>query len=472
MKKSLVLFMALALALAFAVPATAADVKFSGSYYAQGWYASNPSLVDPNSPGASTIPKANQYGAAYIGAVSDYSQRFRLGMEFKVAEGLYLFTRFDAMERVWADDVNAAGNGSINVASGERSMRWEIAYLTYTSPIGQWRVGYMISGVWGTVFGDTTEYYPSITYILPVKNWAFIAKVEKRGEDSPNPNTPAKAAAPAAGPGNDRDHDRYYLAVNYDGDKVDWGILYRYIRNAAGRVLENPLMDDGVARFHTLNPYIIAQLGPVKLQGELGWVTGKMPSLKPGFAVPTSTDVTSWGVGIFADATFGPVAVGLTGAWAQGDDPSTKDTIEGYGIDGGEDYNPTLILWNSNTFYTKFVGQNRGFVTSANSGYTPYEPAKITNAWLFQLRAGVNPTAKLNIAASWTWAKADKTPTNFIGDAYGNEVDLTATYKLMDNLSYMVGLGYFMPGDYFKATNASAELQSNYLLTHKLTFTF
>ena len=34
--------------------------------------------------------------------------------------------------------------------------------------------------------------------------------------------------------------------------------------------------------------------------------------------------------------------------------------------------------------------------------------------------------------------------------SYGTEIDLTGTYKITDNLSYMLGVGYLFTGDYFK----------------------
>ncbi|MCK9197837.1 MAG: hypothetical protein M0P16_12760, partial [Syntrophales bacterium] len=69
---------------AFAVPAAAVDVKFSGSYYAQGWYVDNPSVLDKSeTPGAASWANNSRRSAAAF-----YSQRFRLATEFQVVEGL------------------------------------------------------------------------------------------------------------------------------------------------------------------------------------------------------------------------------------------------------------------------------------------------------------------------------------------------------------------------------------------------
>ncbi|MBP8980149.1 MAG: hypothetical protein KBG09_02765 [Syntrophobacterales bacterium] len=55
MKKSLWFLLTIVAVAAFAVPAAAVDVKFSGSYYAQGWYVDNHSALDKNeAPGAAS----------------------------------------------------------------------------------------------------------------------------------------------------------------------------------------------------------------------------------------------------------------------------------------------------------------------------------------------------------------------------------------------------------------------------------
>ena len=63
-----------------------------------------------------------------------------------------------------------------------------------------------------------------------------------------------------------------------------------------------------------------------------------------------------------------------------------------------------------------------------------------------------SPTPKLNLGASVTWAKVNEKQT-IVDDKLGTEFDVTATYKIYDNLSYMVGAGYLLTGDYFKGTS-------------------
>ena len=65
MKKFLVLALSLGLCMAFAMPAAAVDVKFSGTYYIQGMYADNPLDVGQgirNPASARALPALTHHG--------------------------------------------------------------------------------------------------------------------------------------------------------------------------------------------------------------------------------------------------------------------------------------------------------------------------------------------------------------------------------------------------------------------------
>jgi len=70
---------------------------------------------------------------------------------------------------------------------------------------------------------------------------------------------------------------------------------------------------------------------------------------------------------------------------------------------------------------------------------------------------------------------ADQVPTGYASDkSYGWELDVTGTYKITNNLSYMLGVGYWWVGDYYRATGtqSSAPLRDEYMVINKLTLTF
>jgi hypothetical protein len=112
----------------------------------------------------------------------------------------------------------------------------------------------------------------------------------------------------------------------------------------------------------------------------------------------------------------------------------------------------------------------------------------LENIWAYQVFVGVAPVPKLDTKLSLTYAYMDRTPQTsspllsygtqngsdgaWVSKNIGFEADITATYKIYDNLSWMVGFGYLWAGDAFKGTNAAADIKNDYLLTHKLTLTF
>ena len=97
----------------------------------------------------------------------------------------------------------------------------------------------------------------------------------------------------------------------------------------------------------------------------------------------------------------------------------------------------------------------------------------MTNAWFFQGRAGIRPIDKLDVMASVSYANADKKPTaQWLYNDYGYEVDLAATYKITNNLSYMLGAGYLFTGRYYRGESDGNSVSNDFLVLNKLTLTF
>jgi hypothetical protein len=440
MKRFLVVLLMAGLVFALRTPVFAVDLKFSGEFYAAGIYLDKTSLKkDTATDGPST---------------AFYFQRLRVRTDFVVSPGLTLVTRFDAMERAWGANRSTPGTtlavDSAGTTAENENIAWDWAYIEYVSPIGTFSVGYMNDGATGTIFGNNYSPQGRIKYSLPLGAFTLNADIQKIKEQSLTAKSPAVTAA-------DADNDRYGIEGVYKwkdglaGFKVNY---YRYAENrpASGYILT-----------YTLPAlYTIAKIGPVALQAELNYAFGKVRQYDSSGADIKMENWTGW---IDATATFGPIYFGGTFAYVSGDDPTTTDKQEGGTINGGRDWNPCLILFN---YYdrTYWIGALAGNGTSTNSG-------PMTNAFFYQGRVGVKPTDKLDIMASLSYSNADKKPTGFGSDAYGYEVDVTGTYKITNNLSYMLGVGYLVTGDYFKGTSAaSSSVANDYLVINKLTLTF
>ncbi|MDD4092668.1 MAG: hypothetical protein PHQ63_08920, partial [Smithellaceae bacterium] len=507
MKRFWLVLLSLGLIVAFSTSAMALDVKFSGEYYAAGMYMDKTGL-NKNAYNVPARPLPGTYArAAFVQqdanpSTAFYFQRLRLGAQFVVSPGLSLIARADVMERAWgaARSAPAGGAGSIdgvqtgptnvlgltpivNNSSGTRAenenIAFDLLYLNYASPIGLFNVGYQIDGAWGTVFGDNSIPTPKIGYILPIGNFAIIAQMGKNPDGERSARMVGGVADAA-----DRDDNFYTLAGRYAWKAGEAGLLFKSIRVAGYRNFY-----DGIAapfnvagtgftqEVYVVIPYVKAKFGAVAVQAEFTYGFGKKkfegrPDLvSPFIGGATDADIKSYNGWLDVVGDFGMFYVGLTGAHVSGEDQGTADVIEGQ-LTGGMDWNPCLIMFNSDRQY--WAGSLVGYGTNALNDQNVYNYGVMTNAWFGQIRAGVRPTDKLDIMMSYSYAKADKSlGVGFDNREYGSEIDLTATYKITNNLSYMLGGGYWMVGKYYQGnTTTNNDLQDQLLILNKLTLTF
>ncbi|MBA4397020.1 MAG: hypothetical protein C0394_06530 [Syntrophus sp. (in: bacteria)] len=468
MKKFWIVLLALGLVAGFAMSASAqTSVKFSGSYYVSGIYVDNPQL----SKSQTRLP-----------AQAFYQNRLRIQTEFKVAEGLMLVTRFDALEKPWGygqvgtadawrwqsaslgngvDSVNRPSGGTTSFASTtartQENIEFERAYLDFTTKIGRFLVGYQNAVAWGTMFLDTHTTRPAITYMVPIGPLTILAKAEKTVEQN-------------AGNGimSDADNNVYNLAAIYKFGAGDAGLMFQFGDSKSTR--SNTAIS-AASKVYALMPYAKMKFGPVYVETEAVYGFGdlvKFDNLAAARAViPALTDVTAEAFGIYigAKADIGAAYVGGVFAWMRGDDITTADKREG-GMAAmffaGQAWNPTLILWNDDMY----GAQHR---LASVGGLGPF----FDNAWMYQIYAGFKPVKQADISLKLTYAYADQNVVaGQISKDYGTEVDITAKYKLFDNLEYMLGAAYLFTGDYFKGATAATQLDNNYMLFHKLTLSF
>ena len=443
MKRFFLALLSLGLVTALSSPALALDVKFSGSFYAAGMYLDKTSLAKGTA--------GDNISTAF------YYQRLRLQTDFVVSPGLSIITRFDALERIWGALRSAPSTipDSVSPSAGSRAENENIAcdwiYLSYASPLGLFNIGYQNDGAWGTIFGDTSKPNPKISWILTAGQWNYLLQIIKVAENNSTAVNPSTAT--------DLDYDKIVAAFWYNWKGGEAGVLGYMARNAANRGGAAP--PASMQKFYGLLPYIIFQIGPVKVQAELDYYWGKYPANESGIG-----DIVLDNLAGFFDTVvdFGNFYMAATLAYVAGDNPDTTDKMEGGLATGGRDWDPCLLLWNQDRTY--WAGAIAGNSASANSG-------PMSNAWFYQVRGGVRPIAALDIMASISYATADQKPTlAWLNKTYGWEIDVTGTYKITNNLSYMLGVGYLFTGDYFKGTSAANDVRDDYLVISKLTLTF
>ena len=445
MKKFLIVLLSLGLIAAFGMTASAADVKFGGSYYVVGFYDSNDMLQDT--------------GKAYSRAA--FYQRVRLQPVFQIAEGLTFTARMDALEKQWG---NSNWKGLEDTTSSRRqtafvgnpkiqeSFEFERGYVSFKTAVGAFDVGYQAAGTWGTVFADSGTTRPRILYITAAGPVTALAIYEKHFE--------ADTFAVAGWPGKvNADNDAYYLAGIYGFKDGSAGLLYAYADFAQWRIL-GPLAFR--TKWHILSPYVKATFGPVYVESEVFWVFGKTVAWDNAPAGVQDVDKNGGAAYLLVKTNLGPAYVGAQVGWSAGDN-NAADNKDSTGWGGGADWNPALILMNDGLGTWKPGGNN-----TANSGKA--------NILLYNIFGGFNPTPKLKVEAALTVASNDKKQqlagVDFVSKKLGTEFDVTATYKIYDNLSYMVGAGYLWTGDAFKGTNSATVIGNDYLLMNKLSLSF
>jgi hypothetical protein len=456
MKRFWLVLLSLGLLIVFSTSALAVDVKFSGEFYAAGLYLNKISLTKDISP-----------------STAFYYQRLRVKTDFIVSPGLTLVTRLDAMERVLGGNRSTPGTtlavDSAGTTAENENIAFDWVYIDYKSPIGIFAVGIMNDGSTGTVFGNSLAPAARIKYSYTAGPVTLNLAYTKVKEQSYSANNTTYTKAGVAGSPidySDADNDKYGIEGVYKWKDGLVGLNVNYYRYAENRRLVSvPATTNDASKrtYYIFTPYAIAKLGPVALQAELNYATGKYTEPDSGVGDVKMENLSGW---IDATATFGPVYFGGTVAYVSGDDPNTSDKREGGTLNSGRDWSPTLIMYNYDR--VMWLGELASSATTGNG----FGASGLANGFLYQGRIGVMPNEKLDIMASFTYANADKKPANYLSDKYGYELDVTASYKITNNLTYMLGAGYLWTGDYFKGTGAANGVQDDYMVINKLTLTF
>ena len=473
MKKFWLVLLSLGLIMAFSVSAFAVDVKVSGEYYAAGLYL-NKTRVDDSDTNPST---------------AFYFQRLRVGTDFIVSPCLKLVTRFDAMERIWGgargesaiSGYGGADAGSAGTREENQNIAFDYTYIDYVSPIGTFDIGYASYGATGTVFANSATAVGSIKYkydftSVPASLMLGISKVK---------DTSASAVSTSTY-WTDGDKDMYGIegVYNFKKDKAAGkaGAKLSYYRYADTRPpasstdLSNASYNY-IKAYYQLTPYVIAKVGPVAIQAELNWGFGDAKKYDNNSIVGKDVSLNQINGWVDATANFGIFYAGGSVAYVSGDDPNTGDKDEGATNNGGNDYNPCLILFNYDLTYWagNVAGHDAAYSASTGAATRGVVNGPMMNAWFFQGRVGIKPVPEADIMLAVSHAFADKKPLGFANGAYGTEIDLTGSYKITNNLSYMLGVGYLFTGDYFKGYDdgkPANTVNDDFIVINKLTLSF
>jgi hypothetical protein len=447
MKKLLVVLLSLGLIVAFSTAASAVDVKFGGQYYVVGAYEDNPNVLSNG---------ANSQAFIY--------QRGRLAPVFQIAEGLTFTARMDFLEKQWGNTNWIGGTGDQTASRAnaptftprrgiQENFEWERGFVTFMTAIGQFQIGYQNVDDWGTDFGDFSNTRPRVQYATKLGPMTLALCYEKVYESSTNGVAPFPTLT-------DADKDTYSVSGIYQGKGLEAGMLYKYYAF-------NNLRPIGVkTQMNLLSPYMKATFGPVFIEGEAQYWFGKAAAMEaPYLGGTVDQDLSAWGAFLRAKINVGPAYFGGSFAWSPGDDGSDLTKTKANPGGAGNNYAPALLLMNQG-----FDAWNGGKSVVSNPAGVTYSKY---NVIIYNALVGFNATPKLNLESALTYADVDKIPAGVTRDKnLGLELDVKATYKIYDNLSYMVGAGYLWTGDWYKGVGGATQVDNDYVLLNQLTLSF
>jgi len=250
------------------------------------------------------------------------------------------------------------------------------------------------------------------------------------------------------------DDDHMGLTASYKTDAMTTTFYWiKAVEGGAG-----PDANDGDVDYYVVAPSFKVGIGAVK-----PWLA---------YEVSKATDLAAYDIGVDADLKFGAVALWFSGImqggdqatdlsregtlaavgvsvplgavsvhgsinYATGDDPATADTIEGF------------VAFSPYWVHAEILGP--GVTDNGSSNNSPAGGGALTNLTAFNVGVSLSPMDKLKLKID-VW---DATLNEEVGGEtkLGTEVDIKATYKLVDNMNLDVVYAYLSAGDATGDTN-------------------
>ena len=371
---------------------------------------------------------------------------------FKILPVLQINDKIAMKGEIRFDDRTIFGTTKLADAA-ERDADFKHVYMEWMSPMGKTRFGRAPAGAWGSKFIDNSGQGDRLMWWLNMlpDNWGSLLFTQHMTEsDALN------------GPDiSDQDTDAYYADLSY---KADFGKTVAALW-AVRRATASATLSDNIV---TTNLWV---------HGNYNWDTFNLEyelNLSFGDGLPQGTYTTSsnqegWGLYVdgswkMQDWTFGGLFFTLSG-----DDDLTDNTNKALmsGAGTGIDFNPYQILTGD---YMGILNPDKGEVHPAIIGNG------MTNAGVWSLGAyakfAMSPEMAFNAVIGY--AAATDEPNGW-DDAYGTELGLGMSYKIMDNLSYNAHFSYMWTGDFFTeggTANSGIDVENVYLVAHALSMKF
>ena len=511
MRRCLLFF---ALSLFLVTPALALDLDISGSLQFEGVYNDKANLNEADSPD------------------SFREMRLRVLTEAQVNDKLKIITRFDALDKVLSSKDSAFDENE-----DDDNIDVDRAYAELITPVGLLSVGRMQGVVWGTSWADdeadtdriklvtpipiagnklyigavaekvtendkgtelsskdNDKYYLGATYItkkyrtglltafynfnkfqdpaqaVAYKTFQDAEAAQKTAEEAQTKATGVYGAYAAAYGMS----DLRTAAALANKNKADAAQTQaENAKNAAfAKLALNSRGTTAEAKVFLLAPYFTGTFGDLGFTFELDYIFGdaEYSNNQPDRDV----EANSW----FAEFTYdlGPVKTQLGYATVSGGDSdlSYTGTVQNMAfVAPGADWHKAFILTGDEHGMNTTLGGGLGNLIGDGfgSGYQAY----LDGYRMFYVGADYSCTEGVNMGILLATSTADYTPAG-VDDSHGIEVDLTFSWKILDNLTYSAVAAHLSAGDYWQERAAkvgkTTDGEDTYALYHKLVFTF
>jgi hypothetical protein len=453
MKKLICAAAALGMVAGVASTASALDLTVAGQYFVQGNYFSNAQGED-NANGTQSM---NPYDDE-AGSMSGWNHTFMFKPTLKVNDKITVKADIRFLKDTdWG--VSAANDDTNKGIGSTRSSDIHKIYMEYMSPIGKIRVGRTPAQAWMGAFlnnptnADRLYLFPKMS--KPWSSYVFYQKaVENDWYDGDN----------------DSDFDVYEGSIIYTTKETKAALGYDLFNNNT-----NDLYDK---QHHRAKGFLKQSfMTDWWVEAEFSYDFGDWRDWDN--SALQDEDIDTLAAAVAVGTSIDNLKITALFIYASGDDDlragQDQEAAMQVAVSGGgglgDGFNPYYIL----------TGDHTGMLNDDEYHADP----RMTRAGLFSIGVMADLAISDKLTLHGAVAIAEAAEGDFtdalgnkvsISDEYGWEVDLGASYKLLDNLTYKVEAGYMAVDDFFAdwsdIDSATTDEDDLYLISHTLTMKF
>jgi hypothetical protein len=443
MKKLICAAAALGLVAGVAATASALELSVSGQYFIQGNY------LGEAADGEGFYPYDDN-----AGSMSGWNHTFLFKPTLKINDKISMKSDIRFLKDT---DYGAEGAGGLGI-KGERDVDIHKIWMEYMSPIGKMRFGRTPAAAWMGAYlnsptnGDRIYLFPKME--KPWSSYVFYQKVTENDWFDGN---------------NDSDYDIYEGSIIYTTKETKAALGYDFFNDKTNGDADTA--DPFDRQRHRVKGYVKQTISDWWVEVEASYDFGDWADYD---SATKDVDLDTMAAQVAVGTAFDNLKITGLFFYASGDDDLSdsdkEDAIGGGASDGtGDGFNPYYIL----------TGDHTGMLNSDE--YAADANMKRAGVMCLGIIADMAISDKLTLHGALAYAEAsegdykDATGVSIKrDDEYGWEVDLGASYKLLDNLTYKVEAAYFATGDFFKdyATDMGTDEEDLYMLSHTLKMTF